>query len=245
MWDAWPAAGAAPPAGASARATPTGTSREAERELTRSHLEWAILDSRVYVKSNILLHVGRRDDARRDARRALERTARIDRARRARQPPRRYGASHARATKPCVAHADASAVRRGAATPSRQNGDAADAPLLPKSPATRPSRHRPVRVTPPGCEARSHALTRTGEGPAVKHSARNSIALRAPVVSVRIPLPVLESLRAAKGDLSALFVDTGRQVLGAMMEQDRVATRARPRTPPSPRHSSRISSSAA
>jgi putative transposase len=54
-------------------------------------------------------------------------------------------------------------------------------------------------------------------------SARNSTALRAPVVSVQIPLPVLESLRAAQGDLFALFVDTGREVLQAMMEHDRIA----------------------
>jgi len=54
-------------------------------------------------------------------------------------------------------------------------------------------------------------------------SARNSTALRAPVVSVQIPLPVLDSLQAAQGDLFALFVDTGREVLRAMMEQDRVA----------------------
>lgn len=54
-------------------------------------------------------------------------------------------------------------------------------------------------------------------------SARISTALRAPVVSVQIPLPVLESLRTAEGDLFALFVDTGRDVLRAMMEQDRVA----------------------
>jgi transposase-like protein len=35
-------------------------------------------------------------------------------------------------------------------------------------------------------------------------------------------LPVLESLHTAQGDLFALFVDTGRDVLRAMMEQDRV-----------------------
>ena len=57
----------------------------------------------------------------------------------------------------------------------------------------------------------------------MKDSARNSTALRAPVVSVQIPLPVLESLQVAQGDLFALFVDTGREVLRAMMEQDRVA----------------------
>lgn len=57
----------------------------------------------------------------------------------------------------------------------------------------------------------------------MKDSARNSTALRAPVVSVQIPLPVLESLQTAHGDLVALFVDTGREVLRAMMEQDRVA----------------------
>ena len=57
----------------------------------------------------------------------------------------------------------------------------------------------------------------------MKDSARISTAVRAPVVSVQIPLPVLESLQAAQGDLFALFVDTGREVLRAMMEQDRVA----------------------
>lgn len=57
----------------------------------------------------------------------------------------------------------------------------------------------------------------------MKDSARNSSALRAPVVSVEIPLPVLESLHVAQHDLFALFVDTGRHVLQAMMEQDRVA----------------------
>ena len=57
----------------------------------------------------------------------------------------------------------------------------------------------------------------------MKDSARKSTAVRAPVVSVQIPLPVLESLQAAQGDLFALFVDTGREVLRAMMEQDRVA----------------------
>ena len=57
----------------------------------------------------------------------------------------------------------------------------------------------------------------------MKDSARNSIALRAPVVSVQIPLPMLASLQAAGEDLFALFVDTGRKVLEAMMEQDRVA----------------------
>ena len=57
----------------------------------------------------------------------------------------------------------------------------------------------------------------------MKDSARNSTALRAPVVSVQIPLPLLESLHAAQSDLFALFVGTGREVLRAMMEQDRVA----------------------
>jgi putative transposase len=57
----------------------------------------------------------------------------------------------------------------------------------------------------------------------VKDFARNSIAVRGPVVSVQIPLPMLASLQSAREDLFALFVDTGRQVLGAMMEQDRVA----------------------
>ena len=64
------------------------------------------------------------------------------------------------------------------------------------------------------------------KGTAVNDSARNSTALRAPVVSVQIPLPLLESLHAAQGDLFALFVDTGREVLRAMMEQDRVALKA-------------------
>ena len=56
----------------------------------------------------------------------------------------------------------------------------------------------------------------------MKESARNSIALRAPVVSVQIPLPMLASLQSAREDLFALFVDAGREVLKAMMEQDRV-----------------------
>lgn len=57
----------------------------------------------------------------------------------------------------------------------------------------------------------------------MKDSARNSTALRAPAVSVQIPLPMLASLQAAGEDLFALFVDTGREVLKAMMEHDRVA----------------------
>lgn len=57
----------------------------------------------------------------------------------------------------------------------------------------------------------------------MKDSARKSIGLRASVVSVQIPLPMLASLEAAREDLFALFVDTGREVLKAMMEQDRVA----------------------
>ncbi len=61
------------------------------------------------------------------------------------------------------------------------------------------------------------------EGTAIKESAGNSISLRAPVVSVQIPLPVLEALGRAQGDLLVLFVDTGREVLQAMMEQDRIA----------------------
>lgn len=54
-------------------------------------------------------------------------------------------------------------------------------------------------------------------------SPRKPSALRAPVVCVQIPLPVVESLLAAREDLFALFVDTGRDVLQAMMEHDRVA----------------------
>ena len=61
------------------------------------------------------------------------------------------------------------------------------------------------------------------KGTAVNDSARKPTALRAPVVSIQIPLPVVESLLAAREDLFSLFVDTGRDVLRAMMEQDRVA----------------------
>lgn len=57
----------------------------------------------------------------------------------------------------------------------------------------------------------------------MKNSVRNALALRGPRASVQIPLPLLSSLRAARADLFSLFVDTGRQVLWAMMEEDRVA----------------------
>ena len=61
------------------------------------------------------------------------------------------------------------------------------------------------------------------KGTAMKKSARNPISVRAPSVSVEIPVPVLAALPAAGADLFALFVDTGRAVLSAMMEQDRAA----------------------
>ena len=57
----------------------------------------------------------------------------------------------------------------------------------------------------------------------MKNSVRNPISVRAPSVSVEIPVPVLAALQAAGADLFALFVDTGRAVLSAMMEQDRAA----------------------